>query len=61
MAKKEEEDDPKEWPPDQPIPDNDGEDTAQKRFMLERRVKHLHDEADKKGKKPAVKKGGWGN
>lgn len=60
MAKKEDDDDPKPWTPDQAIPDEEGEDTVQKRFMIERRLKHLHSEADKKEKKAPEKKRGWG-
>jgi hypothetical protein len=55
--KKEGENEEVEWTADQPIPDEDGEDAAQKKFMIERRVKHLHEEADKQTKKK--KKGGW--
>ena len=47
-----------DWTPDQPIPDEEGEAEAQRRFMLDRRVKQLNEEADKKVKKPK-KKGLW--
>jgi hypothetical protein len=60
MAKKtEEEDDEKPWTPDQPLPDEDAEDMVQKQTMVERRKKHLLEQAEKKTT-PAKKKTGWG-
>jgi hypothetical protein len=61
MAKKADEEEPKEWTPDQPIPDDEGETVVQQKFMIERRLKHLHEEADKKAKNPPKKKSGWGS
>lgn len=64
MAKEKEvpADDPKEWTPDQPIPDEDGEGEAQRRHMLNRRLAYLNDEAEKKsksGKKKTEDIGKW--
>lgn len=62
MAKKEEEEQPEAWTPDKPIPDEDGEAEAQRRHMMNRRLKFLDDEADKgnKKKKPGEKPKLWG-
>jgi len=51
MPKKDEDDEPKEWTPDQPIPDEDGETEAQRRHMLNRRIAYLDEQADSKKKK----------
>ena len=60
---KEPKDEPKdepEWTPDQPIPDEEGETTAQRKVQLERRIKFLQEEADKKSKaKPKKTTLGW--
>ena len=45
---------PIEWTPDQPIPDEDGENEAQRRTMLARRMKYLDDPTSYK--KPKGKK-----
>lgn len=42
---------PKVWTPDQPIEDDDDETETQRRFRAERRLKYLHEEADKVSKK----------
>ena len=49
--KEDEEDDEEEWTPDKPIPDEEGETTAQRKVMLDRRIKYLNEEAEKAGKK----------
>jgi hypothetical protein len=61
VAKEKEVPDPPEpdWTPDQPIPDPEGEEEAQRRHMLQRRLDHLNKEAEKKTKAPK-KKGLWG-
>lgn len=46
-----------DWSPDQPIPDEDGELEAQRRHQLNRRLKYLDEEAEKKSKKPSKKSG----
>ena len=54
MAKAKEEPEGNEegdWSPDQPIPDEDGEMEAQRRHMLNRRLRFLDEEAEKKSKK----------
>lgn len=48
---KEEEDEPVEWTPDQPIPDDEGEEMAQRQHMLKRRVAFLDEQAEKTSKK----------
>jgi hypothetical protein len=64
MGKKPDEvdDPPEQWTPDKPIPDEDGEAEAQRRHMMNRRLKFLDDEADKsnKKKKPGEKPKLWG-
>ena len=52
-----EDDDPfKDWTPDQPIPDEEGESAAQRAAILERRKQHLLEEAKKKKSKNRRKK-----
>jgi hypothetical protein len=40
----------KDWTPDKPIPDEEGEKAARARVILDRRVEHLKEEAKKKKK-----------
>lgn len=60
MAKKNEEEDPAEWTPDQPIPDEEGETEAQRRVMLGRRVAFLQEQAEGKKKDKKKAGSGWG-
>ena len=62
MAKseKDEKDDDKPWTPDQPIPDEEGETAAQRKVMLDRRIKFLSEESEKKSKPAKKSTIGWG-
>jgi hypothetical protein len=53
-TKKEE---PKEWTPDQPLPDSEDETEVQRRHAAQRRLKYLDEQADAASKKPAKKPG----
>lgn len=58
MAKEEpKKDEPKEWTPDQPLPDADDETEVQRRHAAQRRLKYLDEQAEAASKKP---KGGKG-
>lgn len=51
MAKdKDEKDEPKEWTPDQPLPDEDDENEVQRRHQANQRLEFLQTQADKKKK-----------
>jgi hypothetical protein len=49
---------PEPWTPDKPLPDEEDETQTQRRFMAERRLKFLHDQAEEpEGKKKKKKDG----
>lgn len=52
---KDEKDEPKEWSPDQPLPDADDEAEVQRRHAAQRRMKYLDEQAETAGKKSAKK------
>lgn len=51
MAKVEDKDEPKEWTPDQPMPDADDETEVQRKHQATRRLKWLEEQTNGKGGK----------
>jgi hypothetical protein len=58
VEKPEQNNEPEEWTPDKPIPDEDGETEAQRRHMLQRRLNYLNEQAEAKSKSKGKGKDG---